>query len=415
MKEREQFRFLWHSVAPHIRSGYGNVTRNLLTRFKQFGYNFTVSAYYGVEPGGVLLINDIPVLPSKFGTFGETSCKYYYKALKIKCAWLHTDPWAFQWFSRDLPCSASYGPLDHVDYPEEIQEMMRNYDYLVSPSKFQQKEWAKYGIEFEYIPHGVDVTTYYPIPKEQARKAMGLPEDIFIFGKVAANSDKESRKSFVEEFRALQMFFDNNPDVKREYVKYFLFSNPSDGRGLQLELFIKKFGLQDVVITQDPLLFQTGIKDSEMCLLYNCFDVLCSASRREGFGLPIIEAQACGVPVIGAMFSSMPELIYGHGWLADVKTFIDTPINAVTAVIDPESIYKCMERAYFKDKERKKYARLSRQFAIQFNWDDLVRDKWVPLLDKIIEEQSNLPGRQIAGISEEKDKLWEAKIREALR
>jgi len=392
-KERSTFKWIWHSVSSHIRSGYGNVTRNLLTRFKSYGYNFTVSCYYGIEPGGVLLLNGIPHLPSKQGSFGMASCIHYTKTLKINASWLFTDPWAFDWFPVHMPNPCSYGPLDHIEYPIEIQNIMHNYSYKVAPSKFQVHEWAKYDppINFEYIPHGVDTKIFHPVSKEKARQIIGLPKDIFIIGQVAANSDKESRKSYQEIFQAMRIFLDNNPDIKEEHIKYFLYSNPKDPKGIQLELLARRFKLEKLVIFQNPLIFDTGLKDEEMALMYNSFDILINPSRREGFGLPIIEAQACGRPVIGTEFSSMVELISGHGWLAKPKTFLVTPINAITAVPDEHSIARCIERAYFKDKERAKFSKLSRKFALQYDWDLLVRDKWVPYLDKIIIENTPKP------------------------
>ncbi len=46
-----------------------------------------------------------------------------------------------------------------------------------------------------------------------------------------------------------------------------------------------------------------------LALMYNAADVFLGPSRGEGFGIPIIEAQACGTPVIVTNFSSMPELV----------------------------------------------------------------------------------------------------------
>ena len=49
-----------------------------------------------------------------------------------------------------------------------------------------------------------------------------------------------------------------------------------------------------------------------LALLYNAADVLIACSKTEGFGVPLIEAQACGCPVVTTDFASMPELVR-HG------------------------------------------------------------------------------------------------------
>lgn len=55
----------------------------------------------------------------------------------------------------------------------------------------------------------------------------------------------------------------------------------------------------------------------EFPFLYNCASVLMYSSLYEGFGLPILEAMACGTPVITSNVSSMPEIAGGSAFLVD--------------------------------------------------------------------------------------------------
>lgn len=61
----------------------------------------------------------------------------------------------------------------------------------------------------------------------------------------------------------------------------------------------------NLVITGETIPFVT---DTEMPLLYNSADVLVYTSLYEGFGLPILEAMACGTPVITSDLSAMKEI-----------------------------------------------------------------------------------------------------------
>lgn len=63
-------------------------------------------------------------------------------------------------------------------------------------------------------------------------------------------------------------------------------------------------GLQD-----DELLFTGYVSDEELVRLYNLCQLYVFPSWHEGFGLPALEAMACGAPVIGANTSSLPEVI----------------------------------------------------------------------------------------------------------
>jgi glycosyltransferase involved in cell wall biosynthesis len=111
--------------------------------------------------------------------------------------------------------------------------------------------------------------------------------------------------------------------------------------------------------------------------------------------MTFLEVQACGVPCIAHDFSSLTELVKGHGWLAkSVATDLNmelTPILADTRIPDVYDIAEKIKEAYFREDLRKKYGKESRQFAIQYNWDDLVKYKWLPLLEKVENELKARP------------------------
>ena len=59
------------------------------------------------------------------------------------------------------------------------------------------------------------------------------------------------------------------------------------------------------------------VPDLDLPLLYNCADVFCFPSLYEGFGLPVLEALACGCPVVCSNTSSIPEVA------GDAATLLD--------------------------------------------------------------------------------------------
>jgi glycosyltransferase involved in cell wall biosynthesis len=63
------------------------------------------------------------------------------------------------------------------------------------------------------------------------------------------------------------------------------------------------------VTTIDQSAYALGrIEDEWMADIYNGMDVMCLPTRGEGFGLPLVEAQACGTPVVTTATTSGPEL-----------------------------------------------------------------------------------------------------------
>ena len=386
MSQRNKLKFLWHSVSPFTRSGYGTVTKNILDRLVDYGYTPIMSAYYGVEPGGIVPYK-YPILPSKEGPFGVQSAAKYARQFNVDASILFTDWWAFSDFPKLLPRPILYGPMDMIGYSEEILNFTKMYNKIVSLCKFQQNYLKSEGIESDMIYHGVDINKFKPLNKFECRKKWSIPDDTFVFGTVAANSDKEYRKGWAYSIKALHYFLESNPDVDRKKIKWLCHTVPNDQRGMPLISMVHKFGLDDIVKFMDPSQGDVMIPEEELIQLYNCFDVHLLPSRREGFGLTIIESEACGVPNISHNFSSMTELIEGHGWLCKSLGYDlnmeTTPVNAETAAPDVYDLAEKIKDAYFNEDLRKKYGKASREFALKFNYDDLIVNQWIPFLDSL--------------------------------
>ena len=120
-------------------------------------------------------------------------------------------------------------------------------------------------------------------------------------------------------------------------------------------------------------------------MVYNAMDVFCLPSRGEGFGIPIIEAQAAGTPVIVTDYTSMPELVTpGAGWTVPVIAKDYMPIQSWQGIASVGGIVDSLEEAYKAD-----LANLStqvREFALYYDWDRLASERWHPLIKRLAEE-----------------------------
>ena len=124
----------------------------------------------------------------------------------------------------------------------------------------------------------------------------------------------EEKELFIEKYKPGKyiMFVGNNKphkniaglvksfaDIKKEFADF------------KLLIISKDFKLEDISIEEkikDDITIIDSVSDDELVYYYNCASILVLPSFYEGFGLPVIEAMACGCPVVASNVSSMPEL-----------------------------------------------------------------------------------------------------------
>ncbi len=108
-------------------------------------------------------------------------------------------------------------------------------------------------------------------------------------------------------------------------------------------------------LTPDALCFTGYVSDEELVLAYNLCQLFVFPSWHEGFGLPPLEAMACGAPVIAANTSSLPEVV---GWDA-----------ALFDPFDVDAISRKMAQALSDADFRSRLISHARRQAQAFSWD----------------------------------------------
>jgi glycosyltransferase involved in cell wall biosynthesis len=84
------------------------------------------------------------------------------------------------------------------------------------------------------------------------------------------------------------------------------------GRGWLFEAILAEVEAQGL---EDRVRFIGFVDDSDLPVLYSEATLLALPSLYEGFGLPLLEAMACGVPVLASDVSSLPEVVGEAGLL----------------------------------------------------------------------------------------------------
>lgn len=338
---------IW-STAPWVGTGYGRNCAELIKALRE-DYDVTVLATYGLT-GSEVLWEGIRVLPSNndFFSMGDYARKIY-DVEKPDIIIQHFDIWVIRpGFLMDLkfPCPVvTYTPVDSIPCPNAVVQSAEGATDNIAMSCFAQKEFLNAGMVSSTVIHHCASDTFFPMDKKSCRKELGLPLDSFIIGSVATN--KGPRKNLFGQLRAFSMFLKKHPDSF-----FYLHCNENSDRthreSFDITQAIEYLGLEGHIFFTEAWHYDQGLSNAMMCKLYNCFDLLSECSFGEGAGLPILEAQACGVPVVGTNFSAIPEMLpFCTPLLVDVMDYIVWQnLGVFHAVPSTEDIYKKYETAF---------------------------------------------------------------------
>ncbi len=129
--------------------------------------------------------------------------------------------------------------------------------------------------------------------------------------------------------------------------------------GAKAWLFDDTFATARETGYQDELVFTEYVPDDDLVALYNAADVFVYPSIFEGFGLPPVEAMACGTPVVTSNTSSLPEVV-GDAALTVAPLDVDALADALAALLRDDAL-------------REQLARQGLQRAATFSWEASAR------------------------------------------
>lgn len=160
-----------------------------------------------------------------------------------------------------------------------------------------------------------------------------------------------------------------------------------------------------------------GVNQAQLVDVYNCFDAYVQYSTCEGFGLPQIEAAACGVPVFAVDYSAMSDVVRKVGGypIAVKQYFREIGTHCLRAYPDGED-FAAKLHAYFSlpASARELKGRRSRENCLKhYNWDKTVKC-WTDYFDRTqIRDVWNKPFRPFqpatqipSGMNEEEFVNW---------
>jgi FkbM family methyltransferase len=307
-------RLIWGSNSPFTPGGYGVTSGLVVPRLRDIlGIEVAISATYG-HYGRKLIWQGIDIYPPGDQPFGNDIHAANAKQHHADVLLTHQDVWTQKpdMLTANGTRWVSWQPLDSEPVAPTIVERLKEHCYQpIALSHFGQQQADLAGLPMPLVLQGIDTSVFVPGDRNAARERLGWPRDAFIVGMVARNSGYPNRKAYPQQLEAFAAFARQHADALL-YIHAEL--NPdADREATPLAWQIERHGLQRRVMLANSYDLNMGYKTEDMVARYQAMDVLLCVSMSEGFGIPLIEAQSCGIPVITGDWTAMAENC-SSGW-----------------------------------------------------------------------------------------------------
>lgn len=396
-------RILWVSDSPLLGTGFGRVTREVTTRLARVPGLEVACLGWGYDGWPYDRARfPLAIYPSGGPTAGPENFQRVVAEFQPQVVITLGEIWMIEWLATHRARVRfkwiAYVPIDGGPFYPPWAAVLKDVDELVAMSHFGRRV-LQAGLPSRRVPviyHGVDPAVFRPLPEREQLKAHERLRGKFVIGCVARNQPRKNIPALVQAFAALSRRLDD--------IHLLLHMNPCDV-GYDLVTLLQRYRLEGRADLSSPdFALNEPLADAQLNRLYNLGDVTALPSTGEGFGLPILESLAAGVPVVATNCSACRELLGGaveadgataasdaktsgpaepppaRGELVRVLTTLTAGMNLIEqAVIDVDDLAARLERLY-RDRDRlARYAAAGRAFAESLSWDKLL-PQWLTVL-----------------------------------
>jgi len=304
---------VWLSDFPLRGSSFGTVSYELLTRMpKEYSFDVLSLGYQGMP---LKLADNVRI----FELAKSYQLKYYYSKLKPDISVVFHSFWLLNSMMSEIDFITGkkilYIPCEGEDIPYQYQKYFFKFDTIATPSEFSKKVIKKCGINATVVPHGVDTTFFVPKQKEWHE---------FRFGYIGLNDIRKQIPRVMEAFSR---------------VKQGMLVIAADNEGhYDLPQLAKQYQISPIFIEaklNGLTMNREAIRDFLQTL-----DIYLSPAS-ESFGIPALEAQACGVPSIASSHGASQEVLGNGAVYCGISDFLETSVGKV-GLISTADLYRKM-------------------------------------------------------------------------
>jgi len=257
---------------------------------------------------------------------------------------------------------------------------------------------------------GIDPKIYKPYDKKQIRQELGLDPNINIVGTVMRN---QKRKLFPELIKAFSKFLKVAPPEIKDNTYLLLHTSYPEKQGWNLGYHISEEHVGGKILAtyickncrkykidffRDSLNYcenckaissvmpsvAMGLEVPDLVKIYNSMDLYVQYAICEGFGMPQVEATACGVPIAASNYSAMEDVLqWTKGYPIKIqKMYRELETNAERVFPDNDHLVEIMiNHLMLSPEEKAKKSTEVRQATIErYDWDDCAK-VWMDYID----------------------------------
>jgi len=234
-------------------------------------------------------------------------------------------------------------PEFYLQYPNRVKRVLNRAEWVQTPSKYLQTFFEKQNINIQYLPNSIDLARF---PYE---RSFVIPHTLLW---VRAFSDVYNPElPVLTLFELIKTF----PDTILTMV------GPDKGLMNKVKKIIEDLNLEDFVKITGP------IKNEELFKFYQTHAVFLNTTSYESFGVAVLEAAACGIPIVSTKVGEIPLL-----WKNEENILLAEQIDA-------NSFAKQISRLFTDTELSNTLSLNARKNAEQFEWD-LLKNHWINLL-----------------------------------
>ena len=296
-----------------------------------------------------------------------------------------------------------YLTMDSYNWVSGIDPCINDWDALISFTEFGAYEFIKAGIRkpISVIPHGLDSEKFYPMDKKEARKKLGLTDDVFI---VLNGNRNQFRKRIDVTISAFAKFAVGRPDAR-----LYLHMGLKDQGWDVMPVFareMQKNGLDPNgrIIMSANTPNPPNVSVEMLNWIYNAADVGVNTTKGGGWELVNFEHAACRVAQVVPDHTSTKEIFEGYGKLIRCDHVdVDTNFGREMPCPSDTHLAELLTELYENPQERLETAERCYQRVTDtaFQWDTVAAE-FHKVFQEVLDDTYELPQGAVSPVALEK-------------